>query len=92
MAYKSIYNLMIRLKEERTKYSHIIEKKRQADYVTSVMKEQKASDEHISEMVSGKLIFICFYFIHFSRLNSISLILFWENPGALVKTIKYSKF
>ncbi len=27
-------------------------------------------------------IFIRFYFIHFSRLNSISLILFWENTGS----------
>ncbi len=49
---------------------------------------------------------IRFYFIHFSRLNSISIILFWENTGsasknyqnfesfsgALVKTIQYSKF
>ncbi len=27
-------------------------------------------------------IFIRFYFIHFSRLNSISIILFWENTGS----------
>ncbi len=27
-------------------------------------------------------LFIHFYFIHFSRLNSISIILFWENTGS----------
>ncbi len=27
-------------------------------------------------------LFISFYFIHFSRLNSISIILFWENTGS----------
>ncbi len=35
---------------------------------------------------------IGFYFIHFSRLNSISLKLFWENTGSASETIKYSKF
>ncbi len=36
--------------------------------------------------------FICFYFTHFSRLNSISIILFWENTGSAGETSKYSKF
>ncbi len=34
-------------------------------------------------MIHIKLnIFIRFYFIHFSRLNSIPIILFWENTGS----------
>ncbi len=37
-------------------------------------------------------IFISFYFIHFSRLNSISIILFWENTRSASKNYKYSKF
>ncbi len=32
--------------------------------------------------IAGWGIFIRFYFIHFSRLNSISIILFWENTGS----------
>ncbi len=31
--------------------------------------------------VRQRVLFIRFYFIHFSRLNSISIILFWENTG-----------
>ncbi len=31
------------------------------------------------------IIFICFYFIHFSKLNSISIILFWENTRSASK-------
>ncbi len=36
-------------------------------------------------------VFICFYFIHFSRLNSISIILFWENTGSASKNYQIFK-
>ncbi len=38
-----------------------------------------------------QVIFIRFYFIHFSRLNSISIILFWENTGSASKNYQIFK-
>lgn len=52
MVYKGMYNLMIRNKEEIVKYKHIIEKKNQADLLIKVLKEDKASEEQLSEMVN----------------------------------------
>ncbi|XKL62031.1 hypothetical protein PGB90_001864 [Kerria lacca] len=52
MVYKGMYNLMIRNKEEIVKYKHIIEKKNQADLLIKVLKEDKASEEQLSEMQS----------------------------------------
>ncbi len=34
---------------------------------------------------NSRMFFIRFYFIHFSRLNSISIILFWEDTGSASK-------
>ncbi len=36
-------------------------------------------------ILKNTLIFIRFYFIHFPRLNSISIILFWENTASASK-------
>ncbi len=36
-------------------------------------------------------LFICFYFIHFSRLDSKSIILFWESTGSASKNYQIFK-
>ncbi len=52
---------------------------------TACLKDNKvenAENEYAEKLWLPNLIFISFYFIHFSRLNSISIILFWENTGS----------
>ncbi len=50
------------------------------DYLKSFSSSSKHANLNFLEIY---LIFIRFYFIHFSRLNSVSIILFWENTGSV---------
>ncbi len=43
------------------------------------------SQTYKTQLFKSLILFICFYFIHFSRLNSISIILFWENTRSATK-------
>lgn len=51
MAFKNSYNLLVRQKEEQLKHSHIFDKKKEADNLTTVLRQQNVTEEQISEMV-----------------------------------------
>lgn len=52
MAFKNSYNLMVRRKEEQLKHSPIFAKKREADNVAKVLRDQNVTEEQISNTVS----------------------------------------
>ncbi|KAK7605428.1 hypothetical protein V9T40_007286 [Parthenolecanium corni] len=55
MAFKNSYNLMVRRKEEQLKHSPIFAKKREADNVAKVLRDQNVTEEQISDTVNDIL-------------------------------------
>lgn len=65
MAFKNSYNLMVRLNEEQLKHNHIFARKKEADSVTKALREQRASEEQIAEMV-------CYWILSLYSIGSLS--------------------
>ncbi len=60
-------------------------------FLGSSQKKKKSKIDCLLKALKYEVIFIRFYFIHFSRLNSISIILFWENTMSASKNYQIFK-
>ncbi len=72
----------------------ILDEKNIAKIYEKILKKIRESFAETAEIfwITIRINFIiCFYFIHFSRLNSILIILFWENTGSASKNYQIFK-
>lgn len=51
MCSKAMFNLLLKCREEQYKHSHIVDKKKQSDFVIQALKEQKVTEDQILEVV-----------------------------------------